>query len=143
MKKKQEKNYIRKEINMYYQSLYDYEKQTNRNNQPNGNIKPEQYDVYWCKMKYHNDETIANTRPVIIVSNNWNNANANTLNVIPCTTKEKKPLPCHVTLQDNTIALTEQITTISKADILEYKDTLNWRDVRNLKIAMQIQFGTL
>lgn len=55
-------------------------------------------------------------RPGIVVSNNLNNKNAATVEVVYLTTKEKKPLITHVfvdSAQRPSTAICEQITTAS------------------------------
>ena len=64
-------------------------------------------------------------RPAIIVSNNHNNKNSSTLEIVYLTTREKKPMQTHVhinaagKLQEST-ALCEQIFTVDKLRLNDY-----------------------
>ena len=73
-------------------------------------------------------------RPVIIISNDEGNRHADTLAVLPLTTRMKKPyLPTHVSVNptdlteanplrpfQTSMVLAEQIATISKSDLCSY-----------------------
>lgn len=61
-------------------------------------------------------------RPVLIISNDFNNCYSATVNIVPLTSKTKKKIPTHVSvngygLEKESIALVEQITTIDKSKI--------------------------
>ena len=62
-------------------------------------------------------------RPAIIVSNERNNMTSDFVSIVPLTTKDKKPLPTHVTIHSSgtkSTALCEQITQVSKLRLREY-----------------------
>lgn len=66
-------------------------------------------------------------RPAIIVSNEKNNACAETVEVVYLTTQPKKDLPTHVLIRSSereSTALCEQITTVSVDRLLGYKGHL-------------------
>ena len=84
-------------------------------------------------------------RPYLIVSNNKNNAFSNILTVIPSTTKEKNTLPTHYTMiRSNGIKntfLAEQITCISKNEVIKVIDKLNEKDIREIEKTIRVQLG--
>lgn len=66
---------------------------------------------------------IHGNRPVIIVTNDTANRYSTLVTVIPLTSTDKRLLPCHVRisgfgLRNASIALTEQVVTISKERLL-------------------------
>ena len=69
------------------------------------------------------DEQRGRGRPAVIVSNDKNNANSNTVEVVYMTTKPKTDLPTHVyiesALRPSTL-LCEQISTVSEERIGEW-----------------------
>lgn len=84
-------------------------------------------------------------RPVIIYSNDRNNIESPTVNVIPMTTKTKD-LCVHVTiagcgLREKSIAIIEQITTINKTQLLYKIGTLTDRYVALIDDAVDLQLG--
>ena len=78
---------------------------------------------YVSKDNYTGCEQAAG-RPAIIVSNEKNNACAETVEVVYLTTQPKKDLPTHVLIRSSereSTALCEQITTVSVDCLLGYK----------------------
>lgn len=94
----------------------------------------------------NNESAVGNmqsgTRPYLIISNDKNNEFSNIITVIPATTKEKTPLPTHYTIQingkDNTF-LAEQITCISKDNIISNLGRLDKEDMRNIEKRIKVQ----
>lgn len=92
--------------------------------------KVKRWDIWYANLGLHSDSSVqGGTRPVLIISNDDNNRNANTLTVIPLTTKHKKmSMPTHVLIRMGkgspldrvSVALAEQITTIDKT-VLTFK----------------------
>ena len=84
------------------------------------------------------------TRPYLIVSNNQCNQYSDIATAIPLTTKEKNNLPTHYSLfingRRNTI-LAEQITCISRSNIVEYVYTLDDNDLNEVEKRIKIQLG--
>ena len=84
------------------------------------NIK--KWDIYFAKLE-GNGSVERGNRPVMVVSNDIGNELANTVCVIPLTSKvHKKPLPIHVYINDPilkkpSLALTEQIRVIDKTEL--------------------------
>jgi mRNA interferase MazF len=86
------------------------------------------------------------SRPCIIWSNNSNNRFAPTVNVIPLSTKTNKMLPVHVLitgcgLNGESIALTEQITTINKSDLISYIGKVDEDTMMKIERASDLQQG--
>lgn len=88
-------------------------------------------------------------RPCIVVSNDINNIYAPTVQVIPLTTVEKNNLPIHYKLDTyghrfltyDSIALTEQFTTIDKCQVEQYIGTLDQNDINKILARLDIQLG--
>lgn len=83
-------------------------------------------------------------RPGIIVSNNKANEYSDVVEVIYLTTKHKGDLPTHVTIRGtgvSSIALCEQITSVDKSRIGDYRGKVTDAEMINLEIAMTISLG--
>ena len=82
--------------------------------------------VYYANLGYNYGSKQSGYRPVLVLQNNIGNRYSNTLIVAPITTRDKKILPTHVYVGDkygldnDSIVLTEQITTIDKSRVFEY-----------------------
>ena len=81
-------------------------------------------NVYHAKLE-GNESIQGGHRPVLVISNEANNNNAPTLNVVPLTSKLKAlHLPCHVLIKQtgeltsDSMALCEQTLTINKNQIV-------------------------
>lgn len=64
-------------------------------------------------------------RPVIIIQNDVGNKHSPTVQVIPLTSRRKKPLPVHTTLTGcgltkPSVVLTEQLQTINKSQLISF-----------------------
>ena len=80
-------------------------------------------------------------RPGIIVSNDIGNNHSKIVEVVFLTTKEKKPLPTHVEINSGkcrSIALCEQIETVSKERIGDYINSVTQNELKELDRAMLI-----
>lgn len=76
----------------------------------------ERGEVYIVKSRYTVGSEIAKARPAVIVSNDLLNATAEVVEVVYLTTKPKKDLPTHVSIQATGVrstALCEQIDSVS------------------------------
>lgn len=95
---------------------------------------------YVSKDNYTGCEQAAG-RPAIIVSNEKNNACAETVEVVYLTTQPKKDLTTHVLIRSSereSTALCEQITTVSVDRLLGYKGHLTPAEMTNVEVAMLI-----
>lgn len=85
-------------------------------------------------------------RPGIIVSNDANNAYAYTLEVVYLTTAPKKPLPthCEITSAERpSIALCEQVYTVSDEQIREYIGTCTDEEMAEIDRCLAISLNLL
>ena len=103
-----------------------------------------QYDIYLVKLEGMGSEQTG-IRPCIIVSNNVCNKVSPVITVIPLTTKIKNTyLKTHCTIRSApklSIAMAEQIKVVDKKRVLEYINTLNETEIKNLKICIKIQLN--
>lgn len=85
-------------------------------------------------------------RPAIIVSNNQNNKNSSTLEIVYLTTREKKPMQTHVhinaagKLQEST-ALCEQIFTVDKLRLNDYIGQLCDKEMQDIEFGLMVSLG--
>lgn len=83
-------------------------------------------------------------RPAIIVSNDINNEFSTTVEVIYLTTKPKKELPTHTRVRScslSSTALCEQITTIDKTRIGDYRGQITDEEMHELENAILVSLG--
>lgn len=83
-------------------------------------------------------------RPAIIVSNEKNNANSTVFEVVYLTTQPKQDLPTHVSIRSvkrNSIALCEQVTSVSEERIGDYIGTCSNLEMQQIDIALAISLG--
>ncbi len=83
-------------------------------------------------------------RPGIIVSNDMGNEYSKVVEVVFLTTRDKKPLPTHVEINSakcKSIALCEQIETVSKERIGSYINNVSMNEMKKLNEAMMISLG--
>ena len=101
--------------------------------------------IWWCKVEF-SDTNIDKVRPVIIVSNDLQNAYSTRLLIIPCTTVLKRQdLPTHIRFQLNSsesMACSEDIMSINKSNFQNYigmcSEELLQRIDDTLKIALNL-----
>lgn len=83
-------------------------------------------------------------RPAIIVSNNQNNKNAATVEIVYLTTREKRSLLTHAyisTAQLPSTAICEQIFTVDKTRLGSYSGKLTEREMKDVELAMMVSLG--
>ena len=103
-------------------------------------------EIYTANLIGNGNQQIG-TRPVLIYSNNKNNFNAPTVNVLPLT-GEIKDLCVHVTiegygLKKTSVVMPEQITTINKLQLKKRIGILDKYLMEKIDIAVDIQLGRL
>lgn len=102
-------------------------------------------EVWWTDLGVRTDSIQGGVRPVLIVSNDKNNQYSPNVTIVPLTTKSKRNLPTHVTLDQKdflnevSIALVEQITTISKEGVIKYMGKANDEIMIEIDKAIGIQ----
>lgn len=98
-------------------------------------------EIYYVEPYYTTGSEQRAGRPAIIVSNEKNNANSATVEVVYLTTQPKHDLPTHVTVRGtgkDSIALCEQITSISMDRLGEYCGECSKQELAALETAMMI-----
>lgn len=83
-------------------------------------------------------------RPAIIVSNDACNAHSAVVEVVFLTTRPKSDLPTHVTIRSASkisIALCEQITSVSTARIGDYIGTCTEQEMQTVDTALRISLA--
>ena len=83
-------------------------------------------------------------RPAIIVSNDINNANSYTAEVVYLTTQPKNDLPTHVEIRSakkQSTALCEQVTTVAAERIGDYIGTCSDSEMKAIDTALCISLG--
>ena len=105
-------------------------------------------DVYYADLGNRSGSIQCGYRPVIIIQNNTGNQNGPTLVVVPMTTQIKKPwMPVHVLLsvraglEEQSMAMCEQITTIDKSQIGPYICSLGDYELSRINRAVLISLG--
>lgn len=103
-------------------------------------------EIYYIE-RYQNEESGSEQhagRPAIIVSNDKNNEFSETVEVVYLTTRPKNDLPTHVKIRSATresVALCEQITTVSVTRVGEYVGTCTDSEMRMLETALAISLS--
>lgn len=84
------------------------------------------------------------SRPAVIVSNDKNNENSTTVEVVYMTTQPKNDLPTHVFIRSSlrpSTVLCEQIYSVSTERLDTYIGELTDRELQELDIALSISLG--
>ena len=106
-------------------------------------------DVYYADLDPGLLSEQRGIRPVVILQNYWSEKNSTDVIVAPLTSKKKKWLPTHVKLaktdfmfldKDSTL-LIEQVRTIDKRSLKEYKGSLDNFRLLLIENALSINFG--
>ena len=103
-------------------------------------------DVFYANLDGIGSEQ-KGVRPVVIVSNNLNNKNANTVTILPITSKlTKHMIPTHYTvnvdfLSKTSIILAEHIRTIDKSRIERYIGSFDESHMNNINKIINVQLG--
>lgn len=104
-------------------------------------------DIYWITKNPHRPTTGSMQmpgRPGIVVSNDANNTCSNTLEIVYLTGQPKKELPTHCTINSAerpSIALCEQITTVSDEQLREYIGTCTKKEMAEIDRCIAISLG--
>lgn len=110
-------------------------------------------DIYFVDFGDNTDSCKqSGIRPAVIVSNNRANVHSPIITVVPLTSKtnKKRLLPTHVFiprycgtgLYKNSLALAEQVATVDKKSLLDYRGRVRNRDIMDqITRALQIQIG--
>ena len=106
-------------------------------------------NVYIVDLGNNNGSVQSGIRPCVVIGNNMNNIHSTTTQIIPLTTSDKQKLPIHVNLNkaqypflnQDSVAITEQITTVDKGQIRQFIGVLTERDVNKIIRCLNIQVG--
>lgn len=102
--------------------------------------------IYYVKFPDTGSYVESKTRPAVVISNDVHNKFSKTLIVVPITTKIKD-YPTHVDIETpNGVygqILCENITTVDKSWVVDYKDVLSEKQLKELDrtIILELQLG--
>lgn len=110
--------------------------------------QPSRGDIYMANLARDPLSKKSGIRPVVIVQNNVGNLSSTEVIVVIVTSRHKKRLPTHVTLDRRhgvkrpSTALCERILTIEKSCLINYMGTVaNTEAERQLDTALSISIG--
>ena len=102
-------------------------------------------EIYYIESRYNEEGSEQRAgRPAIIVSNNTCNDVSPTVEVVYLTTQNKNDMPTHVDIRSSTkpsIALCEQISTVSKDRVGDYLCTCSDYEMLMVDTALTISLG--
>ena len=105
-------------------------------------------DILLCDLEKQNDSSVMyGKRPVVVVSNDTVNRFSKVISVVPLTTKKKRKLPTHVTingygLKYSSIALIEQVMSVDVKSISEKFGSIRGaKELAEIDKCLNIQFG--
>jgi len=105
-------------------------------------------DIYLAELIGGKGSEMKMIRPVVIIQNNLGNKYSPCCTVIPLTSKvNKRWMPTHTTLHKTkclstlSVALTEQITTISKERLTKFIGSIHPSELIECENALMIQLG--
>ncbi len=106
-------------------------------------------DIYMANLNPFRGSEQGGTRPVLVLQNNTGNLFCPTLIVAPLTTQvnKKKDQPTHYLLsgvwglQEDSVALLEQIKTIDKSRVISYLGKVSKEEMRGVDQAIKVSLG--
>lgn len=107
-------------------------------------------DIYYADLGEGKGSEQSGSRPVIIIQNDFGNRHSTTTIVAAITSQINKPkLPTHIPLSKETfefldkdsIVMCEQIRTIDKSRLTEYKGKVDYYTMMEIITALQTSFG--
>lgn len=110
----------------------------------NSNMAILKGDIYYIEKYQTYGSEQQSARPAIIVSNNKCNESSSVVEVVYLTTAPKTDLPTHVTIRStgrNSVALCEQIASVSVDRIGNYIATVSDEEMMNIDIALMVSLG--
>ncbi|MBO3338501.1 type II toxin-antitoxin system PemK/MazF family toxin [Clostridium perfringens] len=105
-------------------------------------------DIFYADLPNQNGSEQSGVRPVVIIQNNLGNKYGRTLIVAPITSQDKKDLPVHSEIYNNSLEkdstiLLEQVTTIDKNKVKEFVGHLTRNELKKLNIALARSVGLM
>ena len=100
-------------------------------------------DIFWIENSRGAGSEQIGTRPALVVSNDMGNQNAPVVTVVWLTSQKRKPLPthCEVKAFERSIALCENVTTVSKERMGGYIRTATQEEMENVDQCLRIALG--
>lgn len=100
-------------------------------------------EIYWIEPEKAEGSEIIGRRPGVIVSNQVLNETSSVVEVVFLTTKDKKNMPTHanVIAQRDSIALCEQINSVSKDRICDYIGQVSAQEMADIDRALVCSLG--
>lgn len=100
-------------------------------------------DIYYIYLSEYTGSEQKGGRPGIVVSNDIGNAHAPIISVVYLTTQEKKPLPTHAAVYgtQESIALCEQVYTVSKSKVGAYITSCSPKEMEAVDEALAVALG--
>ena len=101
-------------------------------------------DIYYVEKFSSYGSEQQSGRPAVIVSNNKNNDNSATVEIVYLTTKIKPNLPTHVVVNGTGIpstALCEQVHTVDMQRLMSYSGTCSKQEMQAIDIALLVSLG--
>ncbi|EGT3618108.1 type II toxin-antitoxin system PemK/MazF family toxin [Clostridium perfringens] len=105
-------------------------------------------DIFYADLPEKKGSEQNGLRPVVIIQNNLGNKYGRTLIVAPITSRDKKDLPVHSEIYNNSLEkdstiLLEQVTTIDKNKVKEFVGHLTRNELKKLNIALARSVGLM
>lgn len=101
-------------------------------------------DIYYVEKFSNFGSEQQSGRPAIIISNNKNNDNSATVEIVYLTTRIKPDLPTHVSICGTgtpSTALCEQVHTVDIQRLISYCGTCTKQEMQALDVALLISLG--
>lgn len=104
-------------------------------------------EIYWMRngVEGVGSEQVG-LRPCVVVSNEKANTYSTMVTIVPLTTAEKKPLPTHAEINsaiESSIALCEQVKTISKNRLAQYIGEVTEEEMREIERGLRVQLALM
>lgn len=101
-------------------------------------------EIYWYRYGSTEGSEQQGSRPCVVVSNEKANNFGPTVTIVPFTTADKKKLPTHVDVESgisSSIALCEQVQTISKNRLSRYIGECTDEEIKGIERGLRIQLA--
>ena len=100
--------------------------------------------IVLCDLPITETSVQGNLRPAVVISNDIANTHSPVVSIVPLTGTRKKYLPVHTILESTarrSIALCEQLTTISKSSIIKILGVVQDDELRKIEQAVKVQLA--